>query len=166
MSYISSAVDEAPATTDDTTYTIEKVLGDFLVTDEFVLYDDAYYLAYESEATTLVAAYEEAILYDKRSYLKIYWGFLVDSQIILGTFFTDSYLYLFVIKLSFLVFTFQISFFLNALFYTDEYISDAYHNNGVLDFFSGLPKSCNIDKTKRHCKGSSNSSALKSKVSR
>ena len=35
---------------------------------------------------------------------------------------------------------FEISFFLNALFYTDEYISDAYHNNGVLDFVSGLPK--------------------------
>ena len=46
-----------------------------------------------------------------------------------------------IIKLSFLVFTFQISFFLNALFYTDEYISDAYHNDGVLDFLSGLPKS-------------------------
>ena len=68
------------------------------------------------------------------------WGFLVDSQIILGTFCTDNHFDLFVIKLSFLVFTFQISFFLNALFYTDEYISDAYHNDGVLDFFSGLPK--------------------------
>ena len=43
--------------------------------------------------------------------------------------------------MSFLVFTFQINFFLNAFFYTDEYISDAYHNNGVLDFISGLPKS-------------------------
>ena len=71
----------------------------------------------------------------------MYWGFLLDSQIILGTFFTDNHLDLFVIKLSFLVCTFQISFFLNALFYTDEYISDAYHNDGVLDFFSGLPKS-------------------------
>ena len=71
----------------------------------------------------------------------MYWGFLVDSQIILGTFFTDNHLDLFVIKLSFLVCTFQISFFLNALFYTDEYISDAYHNDGVLDFVSGLPKS-------------------------
>ena len=37
--------------------------------------------------------------------------------------------------------TFQISFFLNAFFYSDEYISDAYHNDGVLDFISGLPKS-------------------------
>ena len=85
--------------------------------------------------------YEEAIIYDKRSYFRMYWAFLVDSQIILGTFCTDNYLNLFVIKLSFFICTFQISFFLNALFYTDEYISDAYHNDGVLDFFSGLPKS-------------------------
>ena len=31
--------------------------------------------------------------------------------------------------------------FLNALFYSDEYISDAFHNNGVLDFISRLLKS-------------------------
>ena len=84
--------------------------------------------------------YEYAIIYDKRPYLRIYWAFLVDNQIILGTFCTENYLHLFIIKLSFFVFTFQISFFLNAFFYTDEYISDAYHNNGVLDFISGLPK--------------------------
>ena len=71
----------------------------------------------------------------------MYWGFLVETQVIFGTFCTNNNLDLFVIKLSFLVCTFQISFFLNALFYTDEYISDAYHNEGVLDFFSGLPKS-------------------------
>ena len=85
--------------------------------------------------------YEDAVIYDKRSYLRMYWGFLVDSQIILGTFFTENNLDLFPIKLSFLVFNFQISFFLNAFFYTDEYISDAYHNDGVLDFVSGIPKS-------------------------
>ena len=85
-------------------------------------------------------AYEEAIIHDKRTCLRMYWGFLVDTQIILGTFCTENYLNLMVIKLSFFVCTFQISFFLNALFYTDEYISDAYHNDGVLDFISGLPK--------------------------
>ena len=85
--------------------------------------------------------YEEALIYDKRSFLRMYWGFMVDSQIILSTFCTDNHLNLFVIKLSFFVCTFQISFFLNAFFYSDEYISDAYHNDGVLDFFSGLPKS-------------------------
>ena len=85
--------------------------------------------------------YEQAVKYDRRSYYRIYWAFLVEKQIILLTFFTKNYLSLFIIKLSFLVITFQISFFLNAFFYTDEYISDAYHNDGVLDFFSGLPKS-------------------------
>ena len=85
--------------------------------------------------------FEEAIFLDKRSYLRMYLSFLVDSQIILGTFCTENYLNLFVIKLSFLVCNFEISFFLNALFYTDDYISDAYYNDGVLDFVSGLPKS-------------------------
>jgi len=85
--------------------------------------------------------FDEAYQLDKRNCLRMYWSFLVDTQIILGTFFTSNFLYLFIVKLSFLVSTFQISFFLNALFYTDEYISDAYHNDGVLDFFSGLPKS-------------------------
>ena len=95
---------------------------------------------FRSDEDLLDMDYEYAIIYDKRSYLRIYWSFLVDTQIILGTFCTENYLQLFVIKLSFLICTFQISFFLNALFYTDEYISDAYHNDGVLDFFSGLPK--------------------------
>ena len=43
--------------------------------------------------------YEEAIIYDKRSCFGMYWAFLVDTQIILGTFCTESYLNLFVIKL-------------------------------------------------------------------
>ena len=84
--------------------------------------------------------FEGAKIYDQRSYIKMYWSFLVDSQIILGTFFTDNYLHLLIIKLSFFVITYQISLFLNTLFYTDEYISDAYNNEGVLDFFTGLPK--------------------------
>ena len=85
--------------------------------------------------------FKEAIIYDNRSYLRMYWSFLVDSQIILGTFCTENYLNLFVIKFSFFIYTFQIILFLNALFYTDEYISDEYHNDGVLDFISSLPKS-------------------------
>ena len=96
---------------------------------------------YQTDEDLQDMEYEKAIIYDKRSYLRMYWTFLIDTQIILGTFCTESYLNLFVIKLSFFICTFQISFFLNAFFYTDEYISDAYHNDGVLDFVSGLPKS-------------------------
>ena len=54
--------------------------------------------------------YEEAIIYDKRSYIKMYWSSLVDSQIILDTFFSDSNLNLFIIKLSFFVSIFEINF--------------------------------------------------------
>ena len=85
--------------------------------------------------------YEEAIIYDKRPYIKMYWASLLDSQAILETFFTDNNLNLFIIKLSFFVSIFEISFFLNALFYSDDYISDTCHNEGVLDFVSSLPKS-------------------------
>ena len=84
--------------------------------------------------------FKYAIIKDKRSCLRIYWSYWIESQIILGTFFTENYLDLFIIKFSFFTSTFQISFFLNALFYTDEYISNAYHNQGILDFFTGLPK--------------------------
>ena len=44
--------------------------------------------------------FEQAIIYDKRSYLKMYWGFLSDSQIILKVLCTDNNLDLFAIKLS------------------------------------------------------------------
>ena len=85
--------------------------------------------------------YEEVIIYDKKTFMSMYFSFLKSSQIIFSTFFTKNYIDLLVIKLSFFIFTFQISFFLNALFYTEDYISEAYHNNGVLNVISGLPKS-------------------------
>ena len=85
--------------------------------------------------------YKDALKKDKRSFIRIYWGYLLENHIILNTFFADKYLDLTIIKISFLIYTNAISFFLNAFFYTDEYISNVYHNNGVLDFFSSLPKS-------------------------
>ena len=85
--------------------------------------------------------FEEALINDNRSFYKIYVTYILEEHIIFNTFCTDLYLELRSIKLSFLIFGFEINFFLNALFYTDEYISDTYHNDGVLDFFSSLPKS-------------------------
>ena len=85
--------------------------------------------------------YYNAINLDKRSCIKIFWSFLVNTQIILGICFTSKYLNLFVIKFSVLMIKFQINFFCNALFYTDKYISDTYYNNGKFDIFSGILKS-------------------------
>ena len=48
--------------------------------------------------------FEEAVIYDKRTYLKMYWSSLVDAQIILTTFFTKSNLNLFIVKFSFFIF--------------------------------------------------------------
>jgi len=85
--------------------------------------------------------YYDSINLDKRSWIKIFWSFLVNTQIILGICFTSNYLNIFVIKFSFLLIKFQINFFCNALFYTDKYISDTYYNDGKFDIFSGLLKS-------------------------
>ena len=55
--------------------------------------------------------YEQAIIVDKRTYLRMYWTFLVDTQIILSTFYTKNYLNLMIIKLSFFRFYFSNKFF-------------------------------------------------------
>ena len=85
--------------------------------------------------------FNDAYHHDNRPFIRMYWSYLVNNHIILNAFFADTYLDLRIIKISFLIYTFEISFFLNAIFYTDKYISDTYQNEGVLDFVSSLPKS-------------------------
>ena len=84
--------------------------------------------------------FEEALHNDKRSFIRMYWSYLKEEHIIINNIFLGSYLDLRIIKLSFLFFSVMINFFLNSFFYTDDYISGAYHNYGVLDFVSSLPK--------------------------
>ena len=84
--------------------------------------------------------YEKSILYDKRSFIQLYWNYLQIHQVIINTFIFECYFELRVIKIFFWIFTIGLEFTLNALFYTDKYISDTY-NNGVLDFVFNLPKS-------------------------
>ena len=82
----------------------------------------------------------EALYNDNRSFIRMYWSYLKEVHIIFNNILLGSYLDLRVIKLSFLFFSVMINFFLNAFFYTDEYISETYHNDGVLNFVSSLPK--------------------------
>ena len=84
--------------------------------------------------------FSEALYNDNRPFTRMYWSYLKEEHIIFNNIFLGSYLDLRVIKLSFLFFSIMISFFLNSFFYTDGYISEAYHNDGVLDFVSSLPK--------------------------
>ena len=85
--------------------------------------------------------YEKALLYDNRSFCLMYWDYLKDQQIILNTFIEETFLELRIIKIFIFVLSIGLEFALNALFYSDSYISEMYYNNGVLDFISSLPKS-------------------------
>ena len=84
--------------------------------------------------------YDEALLLDKRKFIQIYWDYLLQSQLILNHFYVELVLELRYIKIIVLVIDISSQFFFNCFFYTDEYISDVYHRNAVISFFSDLPK--------------------------
>ena len=85
--------------------------------------------------------YEESLLYDSRSFCQLYWNYLQIQQVIINTFIFENFFELRIIKIFFWIFTIGLEFTLNALFYSDKYISHTYHNNGVVDFVSNIPKS-------------------------
>ena len=88
----------------------------------------------------LLMGYEEAIKNDKRTWSKIYYGFLIENHFILHTFVSESFIDIRTLKINLFCFRLDIIFLLNALFYTDNYISKTYYNNGKLDFLTSLPK--------------------------
>ena len=88
----------------------------------------------------LMMNYEEAINNDKRIWSKIYWAYIIEKNFIINTFVSEAFLDLRPIKINFLFFRLEIIFVLNALFYSDSYISKTYYNKGNLDFLASLPK--------------------------
>ena len=84
--------------------------------------------------------YEEAIKNDKRSLGQMYIAYLFDKNLFLNTFISKSFINLRTIKINIFFFRLEVIFLLNALFYTDKFISKAYYNNGKLKFFTSLPK--------------------------
>ena len=88
----------------------------------------------------LIMDYEEAINSDKRKFLEMYLSYLIEHNFILNTILSDSFINSIPIKLSYLSFRLIVIFALNALFYSDKYISLVFGNEGKLNFFSSLPK--------------------------
>ena len=97
-------------------------------------------MVFYSTSEFLDLDFNEAVLFDNRNYLEIYWGYVQEAQIIINSFFVECFLELRIIKIHFMFFTIALDFFLNALLYTDDYVNKVYNNNGVLDFVSGLTK--------------------------
>ena len=85
--------------------------------------------------------YQNAIKYDKRNFLKIYYGFLKYSQLIIFSFITDTDYNLRYIKIILCIFSFIGYFFFNTLFFTDKTMSDIYENKGKYHFIYSIPKS-------------------------
>ena len=84
--------------------------------------------------------YEEAIKNNKFKFSEIYLLYLIENNIILNTIISDSFINLIPIKISYLCFRLEIMLVLNAFFYSDEYISQTFVNEGKLNFFKSLPK--------------------------
>ena len=84
--------------------------------------------------------YEDALIFDNRTIKQKYWDYLLQSQIIISHFYADLIFELRYIKIIVLLIDLSLQFFFNCFFYTDKYISDIYHRNGVISFFSDLPK--------------------------
>ena len=85
--------------------------------------------------------FKYAMKKDHRNFIKIYWGYLQTSQIILNLFTLEVFIELRIIKIMFYLFTISLELILNALFFTDEYVDKTYVSGGVLDMISSLPKS-------------------------
>ena len=75
--------------------------------------------------------YEEAIKYDKRSFLRIFFIYLISKDNILNIIFLNPPLELKPLRLCIFIFGYSCDLALNAFFYLSENISDRYHYTGL-----------------------------------
>ena len=87
-----------------------------------------------------VLCFEEAEKYDHRTSSTFYWDYLSDKQNIINIVIDNSILDMTHLKLDRFIIAMSLDFLFNAVFFTDDYISQKYKNNGTLSFFVGLPK--------------------------
>ena len=83
--------------------------------------------------------YQEAIIYDKRTYFQYYCDLVKRKQIILFTFMLNNDYNIFDIKLALLLFSFALYFAVSALFFEDETMHKIYENKGKLNILFQIP---------------------------
>ena len=83
--------------------------------------------------------YQEAIIYDKRTYFQYYFDLVKRKQIILFTFMLNNDYNIFDIKLALLLFSFALYFAVSALFFEDETMHKIYENKGKLNILFQIP---------------------------
>ena len=82
--------------------------------------------------------FEEAVIYDKREFCRIFWFALKQKHLIFNTFFNIELFKPLSIKLSILLFSFSCYFVINGLLYNEEYVSSRLENevNTFIDFIN------------------------------
>ena len=75
--------------------------------------------------------YEEAILYEKRSFFRLYYIYLLSKEDILNTFFFKIPFQLEQLRICMFIFNYSVDIALNAFFYLSDNISDRYHYTGA-----------------------------------
>ena len=78
--------------------------------------------------------YQNAIKYDKRTYIQYYCSLLKQKQLILFTFISNSDYNIFIIKLSLFIFSLSLNFTITALFLDNNTIHEIYKTKGNLDY--------------------------------
>ena len=84
--------------------------------------------------------YEDAIYYDKRSFIKIYWDILCREHIIIFTFFICNDYNILYIKYSRIIFLLVTDMAINVFFYSDESMHKIYLNYGKYNFIQQIPQ--------------------------
>ncbi len=82
--------------------------------------------------------YEEAIAYEKRSFFRIFFIFLISKDNLLNIIFFNPPLELKPLRICIFIFNYAIDLALNALFYLSKNISDKYHYTGPNRIFFSL----------------------------
>ena len=94
------------------------------------------YIPYESKHILNIYEFEEAVKYDKRGIFSLYYIFLILKQVIMHAFLYKSKIEPFPLRLSLLKFIFGSDLAMNAIFYTDDKISELHRSGKNLVTFA------------------------------
>ena len=85
-------------------------------------------------------SYEEALKYDKRTYMEYYLSLIRTKQLIIFSFFPTNDYNSKLIKICLFFFSFSLYYTVNALFFNDSTMHKIYKDKGAFDFLFQLPK--------------------------
>ena len=84
--------------------------------------------------------YEQAIIYDHRTFLQYYWSVLKQNQLIIFTFFQVDDFNLIYAKIALFIISFGLFITINGFFFSDDTMHKVYEDNGKFDIFYQIPQ--------------------------